>query len=170
MAFIPKISNHLKGGVAELKQRTTRLMHLIFPVTILLIPLTPWAFALVFNETFVPSAKIFNIYLLLTISQLLFPHTILLALQKNKIILWAALIEFILNVAMSLILIQYWQMEGVAFATVIAFLCEKMFFMIYLSSKLELKTSDYVNWKVYLIYSALLLLSFILTSTFIYGE
>jgi O-antigen/teichoic acid export membrane protein len=162
-AFVPLLQKEISGGLADLKIRTTRLMHLLFPLSALLILISPWAFELVFTSSFVQSADIFNIYLLLVLSQLLFPHAIILAYKENQTILRASLVELVINIILSVILIRYWHLEGVAVATVAAYMVEKLIYISYLNRKYNIRSSSYIPWKVYSIYAFLLVVTFVIS-------
>jgi hypothetical protein len=58
----------------------------------------------VFGEEFRSSAFIFNIYLLLTLTQLIFPQTIMTARGDTKILWFISLLELAFNVSASLLL------------------------------------------------------------------
>jgi len=123
----------------------------------------PVLFPIVFNPDFKDSALIFNIYLLLLISRVLFPQTILIGLKKTGFILWVSVIELVINVALSLILVQIMGLIGVAVATVIAFACEKIMMISYNYFQLKIPLSSYLNVRMYVLYSGLLVGSFLLS-------
>jgi O-antigen/teichoic acid export membrane protein len=100
-----------------LKRGVSRLMHFLFPLTALLLLVSKPLFPVVFNSAFSESATVFNIYLLLVISRLLMPQTILNGLKLTRQIMVAAFFELVLNVALSLFLLAVWGIAGIAFAT-----------------------------------------------------
>lgn len=168
-AFIPILQKDLNIGLTDLKLRTARLIKVIFPIAALIILISPWAFGLVFTEDFVPSAFIFNIYLLLVLSQLLFPHAIVLSYKENQTILRASLVELTFNVILSLIFIQWWDLEGVALATVIAYFVEKIIYIQYLKIKYKIHSNQYVPWKIYFIFAVLIAISFLVSRFYIWA-
>ena len=86
VALIPKMVDIEQLGL--LKSKADRHMHFLFPLTILLIWISPTVFVWVYNKTFEESALIFNVYLLILGSRILLPHSILMAYGKqNKICL-----------------------------------------------------------------------------------
>ena len=106
--MIPAIAHNLDEGLKELKEKSGKLMHLFFPLTIMLLLVSPYIYRYRFSENFVYSAQIFNIYLLLIISRVLFPQTILTGMGKNKYLLVSAILEIIINVSLSLYLADKW--------------------------------------------------------------
>ena len=169
MAMLPNFSKKdLASPLAEFRSEVYRLHWLLFPVSILLILFSHTLFPIVFNPDFKESASIFNIYLLLVITRLLFPQTLLIAKKLNKTIVSASLIEIIVNVTFSLILVNYFGIKGVAYATVIAYLVEKIYLAIACKRKLNIGINSYLPVKTYTISSTLLVAVFILVEFIIY--
>ena len=108
------------------------------------------------------SATIFNIYLLIIISRLLLPQTLLNGLQISKPIMIAALLELIVNVSLSLILVQFYGIAGIAYATFIAYLFEKIYLSVVVKNKLKVGVSEYIPIKIYSIYSFTILVIFVI--------
>ena len=75
---------NLNEILLSLKNRSQKLMHLLFPITIVLIFISRPIFPVVFNPSFSESANIFIVYLLTIVSHLLFPQTIAIGLKKTK--------------------------------------------------------------------------------------
>ncbi|MBK6566572.1 MAG: hypothetical protein IPG18_15570 [Saprospiraceae bacterium] len=69
VALIPKMVDIEQLGL--LKSKADRHMHFLFPLTILLIWISPTVFVWVYNKTFEESALIFNVYLLILGSRIL---------------------------------------------------------------------------------------------------
>ncbi len=159
-AMIPEfaLEKKLKNTLLLIKQRSARLMHLLFPVTIAFLLLSNWLFPIVFNENFTASAQVFNIYLLLIISRLVFPQTILIGLKRTKIILLASFLEIIVNVTLSIVFINYWGFVGVAIATVVAYFFEKIVLIFFSYFSLRIKPEQYIPVSTHLFYSALTIL------------
>jgi O-antigen/teichoic acid export membrane protein len=160
-ALVPNIAEHLSSGLGQIKHRTRNLMYPLFGMSIALVFVSEWAYPLVFSTDFTDSAWVFNVYLLALVSRILLPQTILIGLKKTKIILWASLIETTLNLVLSLWLIQFLGLFGVALATVIAFLIEKVILMNYTHRVLKIKLSEYLDVKRYLLCSLGLVIAFL---------
>ncbi|HOO85772.1 MAG TPA: oligosaccharide flippase family protein, partial [Prolixibacteraceae bacterium] len=169
MAMLPNFSKKdLASPLAEFRSEVYRLHWLLFPVSILLILLSHTLFPIIFNPDFKESASIFNIYLLLVITRLLFPQTLLIAKKFNKTIVRASLIEIIVNVTFSLILVNHFGIKGVAYATVVAYLVEKVYLAIACKRKLNIGINSYLPVKTFAISSSLLVAVFILVEFIIY--
>ena len=154
--MVLQVSTNFHEGVAELKQKSTALMHKIFSIALVLILLSPLLYPIAFSKAFLPSAEIFNIYILLTISRLIFPQTVLYALKDSRAILIIGIIDLVINIIMSLILVQYMGIKGVAWGTVIAYTLEKVMIAFYLRYKYNISIKTYCRLDYFLYYSVLL--------------
>ncbi len=160
--------SNLKSNLEKIRQNSQQLGNWLFPLSGVLMLVSHWAFPVVFNVNFSGSATIFNIYLLLIVSRLLFPQTILIGLQKNQAILWTSFLEIVVNVALSLWFVQFWGIAGVAFGTVCAYLLEKIVLVVLVRKTYGFRISDYLNLKQHLLYSVLLSGIFVVTEFLIY--
>ena len=162
MAMLPQLSKkNIESPLAEFRSEIYRLNWLLFPVSILLLLTSHWFYPLVFSPQFAPSATIFNIYLLLLISRLLFPQTILIARKMNRVIVSASFYEIIINVGLSILLAKTMGMMGVAYATIVAYLFEKVYLIIACKKKLNISLSKYLPLQLYITMSSILVLVFI---------
>jgi len=169
-AMIPRFSEKEETGevLQEIKNYSKKLMHWLFPLSILLLGTTHLLFPLVFNAGFSQSATIFNIYLLLIISRLLFPQTILIGLRQTTIIAWASFFEIIVNVSLSLWFARLWGLPGIAFGTFAAYIFEKIFLSVMLAGKMNIPVRKYLNISLHLSYSVLLVIVFYFVEYIIY--
>ena len=159
-AMIPSIAANLNDGLKELKGKSGRMMHIFFPVTIILMPLSPYLYKYVFNDGFIYSSLIFNIYLLLAIPRLLFPQTVLTGLRKTPFLLLSSILEIIINVSLSLYLAGIMGLPGIAFGTFIAYLFDKIFLMAVNRFYFKIGVSKYVPLIPYFVYVILTFVSF----------
>ncbi len=143
-AMIPRLVAEPDKGLEELKTRSRRMFHLLFPLTIVLLFFSEKIFPLVFNPGFIASAALFNIYLLRTASRVLLPNSVVLARGAARAILWVSVAEFALKIVLSLVFIRYWGLAGVGWSAVLAFWVEKR------------KARYGTNWRWYLGYTALM--------------
>jgi len=161
-SMLPGFGNQsgLKANLETIRRNSQKLGSWLFPLSGLLMLVSHWAFPVIFNMNFSGSATIFNIYLLLIISRLLFPQTILIGLQQNRPILWASFLEIVLNVSLSLLFLQFWGLPGVAYGTVCAYIFEKLILMGFVKKIYGFHVSAYLNVKQHLLYSLLLTAEF----------
>lgn len=146
-------SVQLKSALKELKQKSLQLMHLLFPIAILTIILSRPLFPIIFSPEFAESANILMIYALIITSRAIFPQTVTMGLQHNGIALLASIVEMVLNIALSLLLLIPFGIEGVAMATVIVYLMEKVFLAYYNQVKLGISFKEYTPVRPFVLFS-----------------
>lgn len=168
-AMIPEFSaSPMSEVLLKLKKNTTRLSHLLFPLSIVLILLSNWLFPIVFTASFTLSAKIFNVYLLLVISRLLFPQTILIGLKRNKDFLWISAIEIFINIVFSLLFVQWFGLVGVAYATVVAYFAEKILLVTLVKKWYNIPINSYLPVQLYVFYSIFTIVSFVIVDFYLF--
>lgn len=154
-AMLPAFANdrNRQENLLQLKTSVTKLMHFLFPLTAVLLLISKPAFPVIFNPGFAESATVFNVYLLLVISRLMMPQTILNGLRITQPIMLASVLELILNVILSLVFVQFWGLPGIAFATFIAYLIEKIYLSCSVKKQLNISLSSYLPVGIYALYS-----------------
>lgn len=160
-ALIPEIATDLKAALGMIKTKSIKLFHLLFPLSAALLLTSHWWFPLVFNASFSASADIFNVYLLVLISRMIFTHTILIGLKETSIVLYISILEVTVNILLSLWWVHLWGMTGIALATAVAFTLEKILTMLYLYFQKGIRPREYLHWNWFLGYSSILLLCFL---------
>jgi O-antigen/teichoic acid export membrane protein len=164
-AMLPEFSTRerMKESLAKIKVKSKRLMHLLFPATMLLMLFTRWIYPRMFNPEFHKSAGIFLVYSLLIIPRLVFPQTVIIGRKKTHISLIAAILELVLNIPLSLLMIKWgYGLVGVALSTFIVYTIGKIFLAGYLWIKMNIKPSEYIPVRIYAFYSVLIAILFIL--------
>jgi len=163
-AMLPEFStrSRMKEALEKIKVRSKKLMHLLFPSSMVVMLFTRWLFPRIFTPEFIRSADIFLIYLLLIIPRLVFPQTIVIGRKKTHITLIAAVIELAINIPLSLILIVPYGTVGVALATFIVYCVEKIFLVWYVWSKMKINPAEYIPLKEYITYSVMITILFVL--------
>lgn len=161
-AMTPKFSEakNFDSAIQELKKGTKRLMSWIYPASVLLILTSKYLYPIVFNPNFAGSAVVFNIYLMIIMIRFIFSRTILIGFKETKPIFWSSLIEIIVNIILSLIFIQFWGIAGVAIGTLISYIIESLFLVIYLKRKHNIAPSLYLPIKQYVFWTIMLILAF----------
>ena len=159
--LIPLAVENQTLAITKIKTEVSKLSNWLFPVTMGLMLLSPYLFPLVYTDKFADSAKVFNVYLLIISSRLLLPQVIIYAQQHNFVLVWSAIIEVMVNLGLSLYLVQTYGLEGIAFATVIAYLVNKIILITYVYFKFKIPLTHYLNLKKYFLYN------FFLTTVFL---
>lgn len=159
--MIKPLAQSIETGLGELKAGATRLMHVLFPISIVLMLCSGYLYKWVFSPAFAFSAVIFNVYLLLTIPRLIFPQTILTALQKNKVVLVSSMLEIVINIGASLYLSNIFGLPGIALGTLVAYVFDKAFLVLYTWHFVGISPGRYLHKGWYLAYSTLLIVAFL---------
>lgn len=167
-AMVPLIKREgLDRGLDTLRDRSFRMGTWMFPLTFILILSSYFLFPHLFSREFVQSAGVFNLYLLLITSRLLFPQTILIAMERTRVLMWASGIELLLNILLSLLLVNWWGIKGVALATVIAYYVERLILIVYLRNKKGIPLKRYTRIKPHIIWTIILVISLLISEFFI---
>jgi O-antigen/teichoic acid export membrane protein len=124
-------------------------MHSSYPLIGILIMTSPFIFEAIFGTTYKSSASIFNVYLLLTLTQLIFPQSILTARGDTKLLWYISLAELAVNIVASIILLRYFGLIGIAWGTLIAFVFEKMVLLYFLNTRYKITPSMIVDLRVW---------------------
>jgi len=164
-AMLPEFSTRTKmrESLEKIRLKSKKLMHLLFPVTMVLMLFTRWFYPRIFSPEFHKSAGVFLIYSLLIIPRLVFPQTIIIGRKKTRITLIAALIEVGINIPMSLLMIRWgYGIVGVALSTFAVYCIAKIFLAGYVWVKMKIGPTEYIPLKVWTIYSFLTAIVFIL--------
>ncbi len=165
-SMIPEIgkSNNLHNALRTIKTNARNMMLYMFPAAIVLMLISKYLYVLVFNYEFEQSHTIFNIYLLLLSSRLIFTNSILIGLKQNKILFIVSIAELMVNVVSSLILLQYLGFKGVAYGTIIAYFFEKLALVTVIYRKNKIKISEYLPIGMLAVFSFLLFSCYFLIS------
>lgn len=152
----------MRRAMYDLKTKSLKMMHYLFPITIVILLFSKWIYGHLFNEYFIRSADVFMVYSLMIVSRFLFPHTILIGLKKTRIVFWASVLEIVLNIIVSILLIPKYGIVGIALGTAIIHVLEKVFLIAYNYYVLHIPPKAYIPIRWYFFYSILLGVAFIL--------
>ncbi|MGB0918832.1 MAG: oligosaccharide flippase family protein, partial [Flavobacteriales bacterium] len=142
--MVPKVAQQgIQESVKSIKAESLKLMHLFFPISIGFMLVSDWIYPRLFNADFAESAAVFNVYLLLVVSRLVFPQTLLIGLKKTKTIMSVAGLELAVNFGLSILFVQQFGLVGIAFATVIASILDKLVLMFWLKSSEGVSPQSY---------------------------
>jgi len=155
-------------GLLMLRERSARMASWMFPLSILVVLSSYLIYPLIYGWDYLESAGVVNLFILLIVSRLLFPHTVLLATGRTRILMIAALVELLTNIGLSLLLIRLWGIRGVALATVIAYYLERVILMIYTKKSLGIAVSTYTNTRIMVVWTTLLFLAYIVAEVLIF--
>jgi len=166
VSLAPILATDLSKGLAMSKDKSRRLMHLLFPLTMALMLSSSWFFPLVFNADFKESAALFNIYLLTLASRILLPASIVLAKGDSRSIFWVHVLELFLKIGTGFLFIEWWGLPGLAWSVVCSYWVEKIGLIWMLERKYQVRTAAWLDLRWYAVYVGLLLLVYGLNATF----
>ena len=127
-----------------LRAEILRIMKLLFPINCALILLSPLLYTLLYNAEFAFSARIFNIYALTLLSRVIINQVFCYVHHYRWILTWSTAVEVVINIILSLILMQWFGLLGIPLATVIAYALQKLFLIYYVRKKFGMRLSAYV--------------------------
>jgi O-antigen/teichoic acid export membrane protein len=151
-AMLPEIGKDVPEALKSIRIKSRKLFHWLFGASILLLMSSQYWFTWVFSEAFADSIVIFDTFILIIVSRLIFSRTILVGLQDNYPVLIISMIEFAINVVLSLVLIKYLGLLGVALATLSAFSIEKVLLCWRVYQKFRIAPAAYTDlgwWGAY---------------------
>jgi O-antigen/teichoic acid export membrane protein len=157
--MIPKLKTSL--ALDELRARSTRLMHICYPLVAAVMLFSPVLFAFFFGVAYQQSALIFNIYLLITLTQLIFPQSVMTARGDTRWLWYVSLSELAVNIIASLALLPVFGLAGIAMGTLIAFAFEKIVLIFFIYKRYGIQLARLINPAIWLTYML------VVTSTFI---
>jgi O-antigen/teichoic acid export membrane protein len=153
----------MKESLETIRVKSKKLMHFLFPATMVMMLIARWLYPIMFRQDFDKSSSIFLVYSLLVIPRLVFPQTIVIGRKKTHIVLISAVLEIVVNIALSLLMIKWgYKLVGVAVSTFVAYVVSNLFLVCYVWFKMNIKPFEYIPLKVFAVYSFLIGILFIL--------
>lgn len=153
------------GGVSDitLKDEISRLMRTLFPLTAVLLLISPILYQLAYSQEFIQSARIFNIYAFTLASRVIVNQVYLYHDGKNWILFFSAFGEVLLNILLSLVFLQWIGLLGIPIATAVAFFAHRVFMVSYVYFRYKTPPSRYIPLRSYCFFSLLIVVSFVLS-------
>lgn len=149
VVVLPRLTEAPAAGLDLLKATSRRLMHWVFSGAILVLLTVNWWWTLVFTEAFADSLPLFRAYLFVVASRLIFPVPVLTARGHTRLLMVFGGLELVLNVGLSLLLASRFGLLGIVWATVIAYLMDKLALMAYLKYRTGIGPRRYTDWRWY---------------------
>lgn len=156
VAMIPAVARDRAAGLEKIRRQSTRLQHQLFPLTLGLLLSSQWWFPAVFSPEFSGAIPVFNTFLLLLSSRLIFSRTVMTGAGWQVPGLWIAGIEIALLVPLGWLGLQWGGLVGLALANAGVYLVEKLLQVAYLVRQ-GISWGTYCDWRWWLGYSAVLL-------------
>ena len=147
VVVLPRLTEDPSAGLDLLKSSSRRLFHWIFGGAIFLMVTSPWWWTVVFTELFADSLPLFQAYLFVVVSRLLFPVPVLTAMGHTRMLMVFGLLELVINVILSILLTPAFGLMGIIWATAIAYLVDKICLMAYLKYQTGIPPGRYTDWR-----------------------
>lgn len=149
VVVLPKLAESRTDGLRLLRASSRRLMHWVFPGLIGLLLTSPWWWTLLFTEAFAGSLPLFHVYIFVVVSRLLFPVTVLTATGHTRLLPVFAGLEFVINVLLSVWLASWFGLIGIVWATVLAYLVDKLCLVAFLRYRTGIGPGQYTDLRWY---------------------
>ncbi len=162
VVVLPRLTEEPSAGLDLLKASSRRLFHWIFGGAILLMATAGWWWTVAFTEMFAESLPLFQAYLFVVASRLLFPVPVLTAFGHTRLLMVFGGLELLINIVLSILLAPYFGLLGIIWATVIAYLVDKLCLMAYLKYRTGIAPARYTDFRWYGAYLLLLTLTYFL--------
>jgi O-antigen/teichoic acid export membrane protein len=157
-----------KDQLEVLKKKVLQAMHWLGPTGVVFLFASPYLYPLVFTDAFKDSAYIFNIYLMIMLSRWILSHTVAMAYNEMKNMNWIAFIELAINVVLSFMWVQDFGLPGIVYASVVAYLFEKIALAVLVYVKHGIRPGQYIPLRAFSFYSTLLIAAFIISSLWLF--
>lgn len=148
-AALPTLRSGGASAMDDLRDRLGHLMGWLVPLVMVLMVIAPVAFVYVYGSAYKLSGLLFTTYLLITLSRLLMPQVILQSRLDNGVQVLVALVEVLINIAVSLVLLPYLGMVGIVVGSVVAFMSYKVILIILLRRRHGILLRDYLPIHIY---------------------
>jgi len=160
LGIIPSLIKNLDNGLFQLRKNTLHLLHLVFPITIILMFFVHSWFPILFSNQFLDSIPIFKIFLFLVILRIIPTNTVINALGHSRILAVIGLLELVIHLLLSYFGLLWFGLVGIAYATIFAYSFEKLSGLLYLWWKKGIILSHLIPFYWWLFYSILLIVSY----------
>lgn len=162
-SFVLIIKNDPKGWHEKMKKRLSQMMNWSFPLIIVLLFLSPHLFKVLFSEEYQLSALFFNIYLMLLLFRTWIGQSVLIAHHKTRKLLVLSISEMSLNIIFSIVLGALFGIEGILWATVIAYAVHKGLLILHLTRIENIRMNEIMPIRKYSIFSVIIVFGFIIS-------
>ncbi len=146
----------------QINQKITQLIHLTFPISIVLLVLSKPLFQLLYGQSLYLAYQVFDIFLLLNISRVMLFDIYLLANQKHRFFLFTSLFELIVvSVITYYGIYNHWNISNIAFSVFITYFFERII-LLWKLKIMKIKSLNFFPWKIWGIYSIIIAILYVL--------
>jgi peptidoglycan biosynthesis protein MviN/MurJ (putative lipid II flippase) len=105
---------------------------------------------------------------MIMLSRWILSHTVAMAYNEMKNMNWIAFIELAINVVLSFMWVQDFGLPGIVYASVVAYLFEKIALAVLVYVKHGIRPGQYIPLRAFSFYSTLLIAAFIISSLWLF--
>lgn len=163
-AMIPLLSKDISKYTFDLKQRIKNLLPTLSLITIAFLFLSPYLFVWFYDDSYILSAKIFNIMTLLLISRFVTAYVFFYAKGDNSLLMYMTGIELVINFIISYTLLQTIGVIGVPIAIVISNAVYVSIGVVVVFKRYGIGLSEYLPIKQYTFWMGAVLVSFFIVN------
>lgn len=163
LGIIPSLIKNRKDGLFQLRKNTLHILHLVFPITIILMSFVHSWFPILFSDQFIDSIPIFKIFLFLVICRTIPTNTVINALGHSRILAVFGFLELVIHFVASYLGLLWFGLIGIAYATFFAYSFEKLAGLFYLWWKKGILITQIIPFYWWLFYSILLIASYFIS-------
>lgn len=160
LGIIPSLINNLNDGLFQLRKNTLHLLHLVFPMSIILMFFVNNWFPILFSNQFLDSIPIFKTFLFLVILRIIPTNTVINAIGKARILAFIGISELVIHLILSYLGLVWFGLIGIAYATFFAYSFEKLSGLLYLWWEKGILLTQLIPFYWWLFYSILLIVSY----------
>ncbi len=162
-AMVVALTKNYHENLERIKSGTKLALWIFTPIAIVLMISSHLVFRWIYSDEFIAGALVFNCYLLIGISRWIFPQAILVARDHYWALTSISVIELAVNIGLSIWWIHHLGLAGVALATVVAFLLEKVLMVCYVYFREKVPLQQYIPLRTFILSTCALVGTFVLT-------
>ncbi|TXF88340.1 hypothetical protein FUA23_15280 [Neolewinella aurantiaca] len=160
VVVLPRLTEAPSAGLDLLKETSRRLFHWIFGGAIFLMATSGVWWTFVFTDLFVESLPLFQAYLFVVVSRLLFPMPVMIAMGRTKGLYLFSLSELLVKIVVCSIAAYYFGLVGIILSIVFADVSNKLILMLYVHYYMKIHPRRYMDVRFFLGYLALMILTY----------
>lgn len=131
------------------RSATVKTALIIFPLFGFLMLFAPQIFLILFTEAYLPGVPIFRIYLFMLPIRIVSFQAALFSLGKTKTVMLGAILDLLGNCILSIALIGFFGVKGVAIGLVAATICQALFYLVAIKKTISIPWEKLLDFKAF---------------------
>ncbi|MEP7323284.1 MAG: hypothetical protein ABI761_15265 [Saprospiraceae bacterium] len=168
-SFLIQNTNEKLFSLESMKKGLNKYLYaLIVPLIILMVAAVP-IFKFFYGPRFIPAASLMSIYLLIFIPRMIPSNTLMQYYNEQKALLWIAATELLFVVLGLFFFTKGGGLTRIVWILIAGTVLERLLQVIVLRQHHQIKISDFVPIKTYVIWSGLLVLAYLVQSSIVWN-